>query len=212
VASPCTRINGRSVALLPSGFSFLNSQKQKSLWISPTGRFLRLIKFLKLVRILSDLFKKGANPMSRIIQFRQQNKKNQPSCTHEMKTGGLLYTKHYLEEHPQEKIPEKFDDKPGGYYCFPKQELEITGCDGVFSIEENFAFYIECVRCGKKELYYTHDICFYCLHRLGEEIERKNLNDYFKNHPKSATHVSIKECLNCHRIFAWYRVDIEGEM
>ncbi len=149
--------------------------------------------------------------MSKIIQFRQQSKRNQSRCKHEMKTRGLLYTGRYLEEHLQEKTPKMFDTDASGYYCFPKQELEMTGCDCVFSIDETFAFYIQCVKCGKKESRYTHDICFYCLHPLGEEIQRENLNDYFKNHPKSATHVSLKECPNCHRKFAWYRWKIDEE-
>ena len=135
----------------------------------------------------------------------------QQDCIHEMRTGGLLFTPHYVTR--ETKPLEAFSISPHtgqvDYYCHPKKELEMTACNGVFSVADTFVFYAQCIKCNKKEKHYTHEVCFYCLHRLDQEVEQENLNDYFEEHPESATYVSIKECPLCRKKFAWYRWDTE---
>ena len=136
-------------------------------------------------------------------------------CDHEFKTGGLLFSIYAGALSSTGTILEDFDQnlEPwSGYLCHPKTELKMSDCEGVFSIDKTFAFYARCTKCNEKKQYLTHNTCFYCLRALGPEIEQDNLKDYFKEHRESAGKVSLKTCLHCHKVFAWYRVDTDKEM
>lgn len=130
----------------------------------------------------------------------------QVRCKHDFKTGGLLYTEHHNQHSP---TLETFDTsqvtRKTDYFCHPREALDVSARAGVFSIAGSFAFYVCCTKCGKKELRHTHEVCFYCLRKLGVEVEQDNLEDYFKEHPRSAKTVSLKICPDCQRVFAWYR-------
>lgn len=152
---------------------------------------------------------------ARICQLKLEILTIQLDCIHDMKTAGLLYTAYYNDLLPPDKksseiLINEFTGTPG-FYCYPQMELEMSACKDVFSIAGPWQFYTTCSLCNKKEEYCTHDVCFYCLHKLGKEVKQDNLEDYFKEHPKSATEVSLKECPNCHRRFAWYRWDTDED-
>ncbi len=130
----------------------------------------------------------------------------QARCEHDFKTGGLLYTEYHDQHSPAlETFDTSQTTRKTGYFCHPRETLDMSAHAGVFSIAGSFAFYVCCAKCNKKELRHTHEVCFYCLHKLGVETEQDNLKDYFKEHPQSAKTVSLKTCPNCKRVFAWYR-------
>jgi|SRR3989344_757227 len=109
----------------------------------------------------------------------------QSNCTHEMKTGGLLYSV------PSDKILMRFNEEREDWFCHPTITLDRIS-EGVFSIDRCFIFYVQCKKCDKKEERFIHQICFFCLGDLGEETVVDG--------------ASSKECSLCRIGFVWHRI------
>lgn len=98
----------------------------------------------------------------------------QKDCVHEWKTAGakILYNKKLI------------------------RDLEVVSLDDkIFSIRRCVDFRVKCVKCDKTEERSPHQICFFCLGELGEEIACKSWDE----------DGCLKECLNCHSKFYWVR-------
>ena len=120
-----------------------------------------------------------------VAQIQDQINSIQSTCPHKMEVRGLLYN------YPSHSTDEKVDSQ----FCHPRTFFRPS--NGIVSRDGIWNFYVHCEICDKKESLCVCDTCLLCLGKnLGEELNGDSIGK---------PGASVKECLDCHTKFFWYR-------